>query len=116
MGYETYYQLEVSSEAFEREEEILAKLKEISGYDFYDLALQEHYKWYDWEGDMTELSKAFPDVTFELSGEGEETGDIWKARFKDGKSERIDAKIVWEDFQEIPMTPNGERWSGMIER
>jgi len=46
-------------------------------------------KWYDWDEDMTALSNAYPDVIFELFGDGEETDDIWKAIFYNGKMKQV---------------------------
>lgn len=42
-------------------------------------------KWYEHNKDMKEISLKFPDVLFTLNGEGEETGDIWRKYFKNGK-------------------------------
>jgi len=46
-------------------------------------------KWYSWDEDMTKLSLAYPDVIFELYGDGEETDDVWKAVFYRGKGETV---------------------------
>jgi hypothetical protein len=54
-------------------------------------------KWYDCTNEMTEISKKFPGVLFEVEGHGEESEDIWKAYFKDGKSQYVKAKIVFEE-------------------
>ena len=42
-------------------------------------------KWYDHHTDMLAHSTKYPDVTFTLSGEGEESGDIWRARYLGGR-------------------------------
>lgn len=34
------------------------------------------YKWNNWESDMKELAKEYPNIHFTLEGEGEEQGDI----------------------------------------
>ena len=55
-------------------------------------------KWYDCETDMREYSKKYPSILFLIDGEGEESGDIWKAYFQDGKMLKVKAKIVFEEF------------------
>lgn len=54
----------------------------------------EECKWYDNEKDMVEFSKKFPDITFCLHGEGEETGDIWNKYFRNGKKQICKAEII----------------------
>jgi len=56
-------------------------------------------KWYDWEKDLRGLSTAFPDVTIDAVGHGEETGDIWKARIRNGESEIVEAVMSFPDFK-----------------
>jgi len=69
------------------------------------------HTWYDHEDDMKRFSKFFPDVLFELSGEGENSGDmlsgegensgdIWRKYFLDGKMQIVNAKITFDDFDE----------------
>ncbi len=48
--------------------------------------------------DMIALSKAFPDYVFELSGEGEEAGDVWTKWFCRGKHQGGKAEIVLPKF------------------
>ncbi len=56
----------------------------------------ESCKWYSHEDDMRKLSIYFPNVLFTLSGEGEESGDIWEKHFLNGKTQHCKAKIVIE--------------------
>lgn len=53
-------------------------------------------KWYDWEEDMTALSKKFPNFLFLLEGDGEHRDDVWGAYFLDGLIMRNARKIVVE--------------------
>lgn len=57
-------------------------------------------KWYNHEKDMISASEQFPDYVLELSGEGEESGDIWKKYFKNGKMQICQAEIVFDEFDE----------------
>lgn len=63
----------------------------------------EPTKWYDHEDDMKEFSRMFPNLVFELSGEGEESGDIWKKYFRDGKMQKCEAKIIFDSFDETKL-------------
>lgn len=53
-------------------------------------------KWYDWKPEMTDLSRAFPDLVFKVHGCGEESGDAWDAYFCAGK--RQDCTATFEPF------------------
>lgn len=55
-------------------------------------------KWYDHNEDMLEMSKAFPDVVFELEGDGEESGDIWKTYYKNGKSQECPVIMTFDEY------------------
>ena len=61
-------------------------------------------KWYDWNKDMKSFSLSHPDMVIELTGVGEEHPDIWKAYFKNGKSYKEMAKIVYSAFDEGKMS------------
>ncbi|MBO1582684.1 hypothetical protein [Bacillus sp. XF8] len=63
--------------------------------EFYDST-----KWYDYETEMSAISRLYPDVIFELSGKGEEAGDLWKAYFKNGKIQRCPAEITYDEYDE----------------
>lgn len=89
---------------------LTAALHEINEYYFdddFDLKTfsYDSCKWYDHDEDMVKLSLRFPDYTFILEGEGEETGDLWRTIYHDGQLERLNVKIVYEkprsDFAKI---------------
>lgn len=45
----------------------------------------DELKWYGYKDDMIKLSTEFNDLYFNLSGYGEESGDVWKQVFHNGK-------------------------------
>ncbi len=79
--------------------------------DDYDLASivdnssegwkSEGWKWYDHEKTMREISTKFPSVIFTLIGEGEESGDMWRKYFKNGKMQIAKAVMIhFESYDE----------------
>lgn len=60
-------------------------------------------KWYEWKDDMRLLSSKFPDLIFTIEGEGEESGDIWRAYVMNGALQFCAAKIIFDDFNPIAM-------------
>jgi hypothetical protein len=103
MGYYTDYKLKIiTNPNHVDEDKIFTELEEISGYggfSHYDGELYEA-KWYYHNSDMEKLSKRYPEILFQLDGVGEEKSDIWRTFFKDGKSQRTNAKITFDDFDE----------------
>lgn len=98
MGYDTTYTLS-ATQGHHNQEEIEEKLQEISGYSI-EFGWNDSCKWYDHEQDMKTLSKIYPETTFLLEGEGEESGDIWQKYFKNGKMQVCKAEIVFPAFDE----------------
>ena len=101
MGYYTRYSLSVVEGEFDGDpEEILddihRKREDYYQYGFFE----DEIKWYEHDGDMKEFSKMYPDVVFNLYGEGEEAGDIWSKYYKNGKYQVAKAEIVVEPFDE----------------
>lgn len=103
MGYYTNYSLNLHNKTDEQYKAIVERLRD---KEVIDYALDEHLetfreaKWYEAEEDLREISKEFPEVLFELHGEGEEVGDIWNRYFKNGKVQRCHAEIVIPPFDE----------------
>ena len=103
MGY--YTDFKVSSKDI-LPKEYQQQLEEISSYNFHDdgneLLLLEA-KWYDHDTHMAALSLLYPNVLFSVEGEGEESGDLWKAYYKNGKSQTCEAIITFEPYDEGKM-------------
>ena len=57
-------------------------------------------KWYDHDEDMMLLSKRFPGVLFELYGDGEDSEDMWRAYYRDGRMQYCPAIITFNPFSE----------------
>ena len=95
MGYHTRYKLE-----YHAEPEIMADIKEyIEAHSNMAYAIVEgqESKWYHWREDMCAMSKAYPTTTFILKGEGEESGDIWRAKIQNGVVKLQKAKIAFDE-------------------
>ncbi len=113
MGYYSHYNISIfSGEKYPNYEpmvEYLEKHKE-DGWTYDMLYALENFggdgepcKWYDYHKDMNKFSLAFPDTLFELHREGEESGDIEKVYYKNGKSQVCKARIVFEEYDERKM-------------
>jgi hypothetical protein len=99
MGYYTNYKLEIMNSTAEENTQIKEYIDK-DDYMYYAFNYEDLCKWYDHEVDMNILSQKFPNVVFKLSGEGEESGDIWVKYFKDGKMQYCPAIITFEEFDE----------------
>lgn len=100
MGYYTDFELIwTGDEEEELSSEVIKSLEEISGYSFSSACNVAWLiaKWYSWEENLTRLSKKFPNLTFELKGEGEEGEDIWKAKVKNGNLKVVRASIQYPE-------------------
>ena len=98
MSYYTTYTLS-TTKGYDNQKEIEEKLQEISGYSI-EFGWNDSCKWYDHEKHMKLLSQIYPETTFLLDGEGEESGDIWRKYFKNGKMQACKAEIVFPAFDE----------------
>ena len=122
MGYYTYYTME--ARGIKNEEEYNSIVRSLKKHELYEdrennkygvfnnskyfdeshssyFEAYEETKWYDHSYDMMKFSCLFPDVTFKLHGEGEESGDLWNEYFHNGKVEECPARIIYEQPYEI---------------
>lgn len=123
MGYYTYYSLnayeknevgdfysipdDLEAKIVKWEAENLEHIFSLDDKCFYDGLGRGCLKWYDHVEDMKIISKAFPDVWFVLGGEGEERGDNWILYIHNGKAERVDSHIEYDE-------PEDEDFSDML--
>lgn len=116
MGYSTDYNLEIRdpvSNCLLEDEKflqlIIADLR--NSNDEAEYSLQSNGKcsgndsrWYRHREDMTEFSKRYPSFLFVLNGEGEESGDIWREYFLNGKSQHEKASLQIAPFDKTKLT------------
>ena len=125
MGYNTYYQMAVEGADEAAVAAEMVKLPAFSGHaasrvpcpacggkghvaaegaapKINDGLLEEARKWYEWEQDLAAISRALPDATLTLRGEGEEQGDVWEATARNGEVKIRRARIVFD------LMPEGE--------
>lgn len=57
-------------------------------------------QWRTHEDDMRKLSAAAPGHLFVLSGEGEDSGDLWRKYFKGGRMQEARARVEFDGFDE----------------
>jgi hypothetical protein len=106
MGYETRYNLVILSGDTHRNdgEPIISVLKnecEYANFALYDNGVcRESAKWYEHEADMAKFSKQYPDTLFMLSGEGDDSDDLWRMYCKNGKTQKCRAVISYEPMDE----------------
>ena len=94
MGYYTRHKLTIiSGDDFKTDYR-----KEIGEESDYGDPFGDECKWYNHEKDMRAYSKKHPKVLFELSGEGEEAGDLWKEYYLNGKMQRAKAVLTYDTF------------------
>ena len=95
MGYITYFTINLVEGDEQQYEEFLEKLDARTGLSFSHDNTQEG-KWYDYGDDMAKLSRKYPALLLQLGGQGEETEDLWRQRFRNGETEI--ARARFEDF------------------
>ena len=101
MGYYTKHNLSIINESNSNLDLDLNDHKEaISKSADYQYCFEDSIKWYQHEQHMRTYSKQYPNLIFELIGEGEESGDLWKEYYKNGKMQRSKAAIAYEPLDE----------------
>ncbi|MGG3890206.1 hypothetical protein [Metabacillus fastidiosus] len=100
MGYYTEHTLEILGGHYD----ILEEIVENDPDTFYGIDTNEEpldsVKWYSHQEDMRKISKQYPDLVFKLSGNGEESGDMWIEYYKNGLMQNCHAKITFDEYDE----------------
>lgn len=120
MGYYTRYHLEIQDvdgtpakkadlknflNTINSSGEELVELKDVFDFELFEAhssSILEPYdtcRWYNHDSTMITLSSKLPYLVFRLSGEGEESGDLWRKYYHDGKCQYCPAKIEYDDFK-----------------
>lgn len=105
MGYYTNHSLELENKSTRSEQDVRTIVREkLRSLDILGYALDEEFeseestKWYSHNEDMRKISSEVNDVVFRLKGYGEESEDIWIEYYLNGKSQRCEAKISFDEF------------------
>ena len=106
MGYYTDYEVAVVNlEDGEQLTKIVDCLNTITSYNWDESLEQGGVKWYDFDTDMLAVSEQFPSLIFTLNGNGEESGDVWRLYYKNGKVQRdaVRVEVIYEPFDEAKL-------------
>lgn len=108
MGYYTEYEIGAHGYEFGDGRTPKGIVTEHIGYDPFE----DRCKWYDHDADMKAISKKYPDALFKLSGNGEESPDLWVKYYQNGKVHAIRATITYDPFDPSKLSDDGNlrRW------
>ena len=111
MGYDTHYSLEIELapgalpgiRSVEIDvPEVIEQLRLECNQAAYALAAdgstQDAARWYDFEADLREFSKQYPQLLFTLHGEGADSSDIWALYVVNGRAHKAKAEIMIPPF------------------
>lgn len=104
MGYYTHFKIVLGKSTNENKEQLIKDIKkycsgltsfleyEYTNYDYNDIVTEYgeyvYGKWYNFEEEMVELSKHYPNLNITVNGHGEQIGDEWVLYVKAGKTEK----------------------------
>ena len=108
MGYYTHFRIETEGEQPDTEKLESDFNRITDGYSFMNIS-DDTRKWYDYDSNMTELSRLYPSTIFHVWGEGEDSGDIWHHVFCNGESKQVYAKTIYPDIDIKSIGNIGER-------
>lgn len=55
------------------------------------------------EEEIVSLSRLYPDVLFQVTGDGEDSDDFWREYIQDGKTNWVKGEITYEPFDPTQM-------------
>lgn len=110
MGYRTDFRLDVCKYAKDKLEEldldeqveVISKLRSENENALHAFneegCFENEMSWYDYDKEMAEFSKKYPDYIFVLWGDGQNSDDKWVHYFHNGLSQFERAKIEYGDY------------------
>lgn len=108
MGYYTDFTVTAEGPDAARAFELL---KQNAGYEGWDVCkdklLLQDAKWYDWLKDVEKTSAEVPHAIIVIEGEGEESGDVWKAWAHKGHVDQVKAVIEFPEPKWVENTRAG---------
>lgn len=111
MGYETNYAFNKLHGSEENWNKFKKDIAEEIGYKHFPDEECYYGRWY-WEYAkpfLEETSKKYPDLLVEVCAEVDNDGHYeWKSRFKNGESEEVSPRIVWEQYHNGNLQPQDE--------
>jgi len=96
MGYYTYHNINIvaGDKSLLDSEEFQSFFEKTTNYVF-GVINERNVKWYDSEKDMVTISKQYPNVVFEVYGDGENYDDNWVAYYCNGKTAGGQGELVY---------------------
>jgi hypothetical protein len=101
MGYETNFELSIKSTNVDISDVLEV---EIDNNEDMSWAIEvtgetaNSCTWYNHEADLRNLSLKYPELVFDLYGEGEENGDRWHKYFQNGKMQVCKVIMTFPEF------------------
>lgn len=113
MGYYTSFELYIDSAnglddlAIKNVENAIEEMHIFEPGGCAEYSWSAYTKWYDYDEDMQLLSYRFPDVVFELRGDGEESEDVWAHYYKGGRvqTDGLVVTYTYNKFDESKLQP-----------
>ncbi len=89
MGYDIFFNVNIAAPTEEDHDIVRKEIAGAAGKDPLNIDGGFVAQWYDYDKDLAAISARHPGVLIEAYGYGENTCDLWAARYRDGKSETI---------------------------
>lgn len=99
MGYYTYFTITPVHDPDDQFNDFMKELGKKSDYWEDENGPEDCIKWYDWQSDCQDISKHYPNLLVEITGDGEEPDDFWYARIKNGDIEYHNAIILYPPIE-----------------
>ena len=99
MGYYTTFSLALEEGPREQYQRMLEDIDAIMGDNGMSSFESVNAKWYSYDTDIRELSLRYPDITFRVNGDGEDSDDLWQDFWHNGK--RFSERVMFADYKDI---------------